>query len=65
MNGVFHIGETYQVSGGRRLRVVSVTPDPEVEDLLLVLQDEDGGPQGFESVTEFNRRNPELVTAAH
>lgn len=62
MNGVFHPGETYQVAGGRRVRVVSVTPDPEVLDTLLVLQDEDGGPHGFQSVSEFARRNPELVT---
>lgn len=65
MNGVFRPGETYQVTGGRRLHVVSVTPDPEAEDSLLVLQDEDGGSQDLQSVTEFNRCNPELVAAAH
>lgn len=65
MNGVFCAGEMYQVTGGHRLRVVSVTPDSAVEDVLLVLQDEDGGPQDFQLVTEFSRRNPELVTVVH
>ena len=65
MDGVFHVGETYQVSGGHRLRIVSVTPDSAVEDVLLVLQDEDGGPQDFQLVSEFHRRSPELVTTVH
>ena len=65
MNGVFHPGETYQVAGGHRVRVISVTPDPEENDVLLVLQDEDGGPQGFQSVSEFARRKPELVVTVH
>ena len=65
MNGVFHPGETYQVPGGHRVRVISVTPDPQENDVFLVLQDEDGGPQGVQSVGEFARRNPELVVTVH
>lgn len=61
MNGVFHAGEVYQVSGGQRLCVISVTPDPEVNDTILVLQDE-GGAHTFPTVSEFFAQRPELIT---
>lgn len=55
-------GQLYQLPGGIRQRVVSVTPDDSTFDPVLVLQDEDGGPQTVSTANEFMAQHPELVS---
>jgi hypothetical protein len=52
-------GQRYQVAG-RRLHIVSVTPDDDF-DVILMVRDEDGSPTTDMSATEFLARRPELI----
>lgn len=54
-------GQLYQLPGGLRQRIVSVTPDDSTLDPVLVLQNEGGGLQIIASATEFMAKKPELV----
>ena len=53
--------QVYQLPGGQRQEIVSVTEEPGAFDAVLVLQPEGGGSQTVQMLSEFAVLHPELV----
>lgn len=58
---VFAPGQTYQLPGGVRESVVSVTRDDDTLDPILVLRPDNGQGDHSMSASEFMELNPESV----